>query len=123
MEPVPVQAPLAVHDYGTITDEPLPPRQIPAHLQKPLAPRTARQPARPEAEQPAATAAPKRSLFNIVAGKIRSSMPMAAPAAEAPAMPERVEVAREVQISDPSRRSAAEEAGIEIPTFLRRQSS
>ena len=132
-EPAPMAAPpLATRDYETITDEPIPPRQIPAHLQKPLRPEAPKAPVRPagrpgtlfnDGTAEVAAPAPKRSLFNIVTGKIRGSMPVAA--AEPPPAPvqERVETAREVHVSDPSRRSAAEEAGIEIPTFLRRQSS
>ncbi|HET9018778.1 MAG TPA: cell division protein FtsZ [Acetobacteraceae bacterium] len=72
----------------------------------------------PPAPAPAPTAAPRRSIFNIVTGAIRG-----APAAEAPAAPRTEPVApRETTRAD-VRQTAGEEMQIDIPAFLRRQSS
>ena len=82
--------------YDMDLDEPpAPPRQIPPHLQQPLRPlaqaaeaaRSARPGsglfAEPPRGEPAAPP-PRRSLFGIVTGAIRSSLPAAAAPAEAP---------------------------------------
>lgn len=120
-----------------LDEPPLPPRQIPQHLQQPLrpqapaprpAPRAAEpkpQPARPAlfAEQTAAPT-PRKSLFGIVTGAIRGHM------SEPPAEPTaaRAEPQYTSPTHDPepprtqSRPSGGEEIGIEIPAFLRRQS-
>ncbi len=120
--------------HHEIDDAPLPPRQIPAHLQQPLRPQG--QPQRPAARtadaRPAPAKqnlfaeapppAPRKSLFGIVTGAIRGhTAPEPAPEPQA-----RVEPHYEAQPRDeapaPRRPSASEEIGIEIPAFLRRQS-
>ena len=131
------RAPDAPTPSFEIDDAPLPPRQIPAHLQQPLRPQASplQRPASRQAEaKPAARAAlfggdapvpapaPRKSLFGIVTGAIRGH------AAEQPTTHQepRVDVqppapTREAQ--QPSvRQTASDEIGIEIPAFLRRQS-
>ena len=77
--------------------------------------------AAPSESPPAAIPpAPRNSLFGIVTGAIRRTMPSAAPSGEAaraePQLPPAVEA--------PSVRPASpEEIGLDIPAFLRRQSS
>ena len=74
-----------------------------------------------EAPAPAPTSAPpRRSIFNIVTGAIRG-----APAAEAPAPAPRTEpvATREAPTRADVRQTAGEEMQIDIPAFLRRQSS
>ncbi len=123
-----------------IDDAPLPPRQIPPHLQQPLRPQPAPRPAQRAAEprqtpprpglfneppraEPAP--APRKSLFGIVTGAIRGH------AAEAPHAPE--PLVQEASYGEPpqpradagrgaQRPAGGEELGIEIPAFLRRQS-
>jgi cell division protein FtsZ len=118
-------------------DVPSPPREIPAHLRQPLRPLAA--PAKPRAgsrspglfaDPPRGEAAPpppRRSLFGIVTGVIRQSMPSAAPHAEAPPAPEPVSAGGQEAGGEPSRARVrpadGEEIGIDIPAFLRRQSS
>jgi cell division protein FtsZ len=119
-----------------IEEAPLPPRQIPPHLQQPLRPQTSplqRNAARPVeakpaakpglfAEQAAPAPAPRKSLFGIVTGAIRGH------AAEQPAAhPEpRVEPQAMTAPRDSAqpqvRQTPSDEVGIEIPAFLRRQS-
>ncbi len=124
-----------------IDDAPLPPRQIPPHLQQPLRPQPAARPATPRVaeprqptarqglfnEPPRAEPAPvaRKSLFGIVTGAIRGH------AAEAPHAPE--PMVQEASYAEPpharaetsraaTRPAGSEELGIEIPAFLRRQS-
>ena len=119
--------PVAAHSFE-IEEAPLPPRQIPAHLQQPIRPMAAARPVvrtpdpkpvgKPGLFTEAPPPAPRKSLFGIVTGAIRGH------AHEAAAEPVRVEpqqasAPREMQ---PSRPGASEEVGIEIPAFLRRQS-
>ena len=117
--------------YEVVTEQPLPPRSIPTHLQQPLKPQTPpakpRPAARPPglfAERPAGEAPvppPRRSLFGIVTGRLRASLPTAAPAA----------AAAEPQLSDPPQEpprspaptAAVDEMALDIPAFLRRQTS
>jgi|GEM_PF-417987 len=138
-EPIVAQPALLMRDVEVISDdEPAPRRQIPEHLQKPLKPETAK-PARPAGsglfnlapEKKAEVAPPtgqRRSLFNIVTGAIRGGLPLAG-GHHAEAVPQQTPhapVVAEESLTTTTRtasRSGAEEAGIEIPTFLRRQSS
>ncbi len=151
MEPARSPAPSALRDYEPEPVEISAPRQIPAHLQKPLRPEPAK-PARPAnrsgglfSSQEASAAPPPaaaptsagRSLFNIVTGAIRGKLPLSQPTpVERPVHQERHEAARpeyarpeydydQVQETgrSPARPATTDEAGIEIPTFLRRQSS
>jgi cell division protein FtsZ len=126
------QAPDAAAPSFEIDEAPLPPRQIPPHLQQPLRPQASpmqrsapRQPeAKPAAgkaglfaDQPAPAPTPRKSLFGIVTGAIRGH------AAE-PHQPHQeprdthAAPARQPQV----RQTASDEIGIEIPAFLRRQS-
>jgi cell division protein FtsZ len=123
--------------YDGDLDEPAPsPRQIPAHLQQPL---------RPQAQKPRATGRtgsglfadppraeqappPRRSLFGIVTGAIRSSLPTAAAPADTHASSSSHQDADGYeQAAEPVRANVrpamGEEMGIDIPAFLRRQSS
>ena len=129
--------------YDTELDEtPSAPRQIPAHLQQPLRPQVSAptpQKARPatraaglfaeppRAEQTVPPPPPRRSLFGIVTGAIRGSH-ATAPAAEQAEHPHaRVEPLLEEHESEPLRanvrQAGGDEMGIDIPAFLRRQSS
>jgi cell division protein FtsZ len=137
-EPAETAAP---QGYDMELDEPpAAPRQIPPHLQQPLRPlgavagqrpRTAPRPGSglfadpPRAEQ--APQPPRRSLFGIVTGAIRSSLP-SAPPADAPSHgepphggPAPHEEPEPVRAN--VRPAVGEEMGIDIPAFLRRQSS
>jgi cell division protein FtsZ len=95
------------------------PTMMPPSAPRPAGP--ARAPARPEPRQAAVAtpASPPRSLFGIVTGAIRRGMPAAQPAVE-PARAEPMLEGHEPQAM--VRQSAAEEIGLEIPAFLRRQS-
>ncbi len=130
------RAPDAPMTAFEIDDAPLPPRQIPAHLQQPLRPqasplqRPAARPAdaKPAArpglfagEAPPAAPAPRKSLFGIVTGAIRGH------AAEQPTTHQepRAEVQPATAPRDEQpqvRATSGDEIGIEIPAFLRRQS-
>jgi len=130
-EPVPPAAQLRQHDYQSIAeDAPVKPRGIPPHLQQPVgqpkpAPRQNALFNAPEAAPVAApVAAPKRSLFTMVTGAIRGGLPHAAPQA-APAQPAQpVAYAAEPQESIAEQpRQAGGDDKIDIPTFLRRQTS
>jgi cell division protein FtsZ len=130
----------AAQDYAEETDEeqqpqviddrPLPPRQIPEHLRQPLRPqggppsagdRPARRSGLFADPQAVSTAAPpRRSLFGIVTGAIRNTLPAAHPAA-APEQPQHQEAHEPARAA--VRQAAGDEVGIDIPAFLRRQSS
>ncbi|CAH2599491.1 Cell division protein FtsZ [Rhodovastum atsumiense] len=74
-----------------------------------------------EAAQP-----PRKSLFGIVTGAIRGSLPAqpgAAPATSQRTDPSLHEAPREAPVRANVRQAAGEEMGIDIPAFLRRQSS
>jgi cell division protein FtsZ len=90
----------------------------PAEPTRPAAP--PRAPARtpPAATQPASPPPPRRSIFNLMTGAIRGYDPGAAPRAEPAAREPRPEPVR----AD-VRQTAGEEMQIDIPAFLRRQSS
>jgi cell division protein FtsZ len=117
-----------------IDEAPLPPRQIPPHLQQPLRPQTSplqRNAARPVEAKPGhkpglpsepAPAAPRKSLFGIVTGAIRGHAAEQAAAHQEPRMePQTMAPPREAPQAQ-VRQAASEEIGIEIPAFLRRQS-
>ena len=118
-QPLPQQRPLEQRQSEPAhtvieLDDPLPPRQIPPHLQQPLKPlqqprAAAPRPAPARVEPPAP---PRKSLFGIVTGAIRGHAPE-----EAAPEPSFVEPAKPVP-----RAGGSEELGIEIPAFLRRQS-
>ncbi len=106
-------------------------------VETPAAPRPAMRPAQPArasvqyGEDHGAEAAPhtgRKSLFGIVTGAIRGSLPAAAQAgAQGPALridPSLHDGPRESLVRANVRQAAAgEEVGIDIPAFLRRQSS
>ena len=126
-------AQLRQHDYPTISDDmPAKPRGIPPHLQQPVgqAKPAARQNALfnpPEAAPVAApAAAPKRSLFTMVTGAIRGGLPHAAPQASAApvqaASPVTYAAEPQESIAEQPRQAGGDDK-IDIPTFLRRQSS
>jgi cell division protein FtsZ len=137
-QPEPAQA---LHATIEIDEAPLPPRQIPPHLQQPLRPQPAPRPAPRAAEprQPAPRSAlfndgprgepapaPRKSLFGIVTGAIRGHAVEPAPAPE-PAVQQEQGYAeppqpRQEAARPASRPAGGEELGIEIPAFLRRQS-
>ena len=129
-EPTPAAAPqLQVRDYETITDEvAAPPRKIPEHLQRPLRPETAKAAPRQAPlfnhdAAPAVVAPPaKRSLFSMVTGAIRGGLPHAhvAPPAAPPA-PLQHDVHSDYHAE--ATRAPGSDDKIEIPTFLRKQSS
>jgi cell division protein FtsZ len=120
-----------------IDDAPLPPRQIPAHLQQPLRPQASplQRPAsrQPEAkpapraglfasEAPIPAPAPRKSLFGIVTGAIRGHVAELSAAHQEP-RPDVQPAAQTRETPQPQVRPAAsDEIGIEIPAFLRRQS-
>jgi cell division protein FtsZ len=116
-------------------------RPIPAHLQQPVRGDSAktRAPGRPaglfadpprgdsgRAEQPRADAPPpRRSLFGMVTGALRNGLPAAQPHAASP-QPHHHETVMEPAPQAPQanvRPAGGEDMGIEIPAFLRRQSS
>jgi cell division protein FtsZ len=148
LAPAPVAAPMREDEeqaqfamqpqaYDADLDEPAPsPRQIPAHLQQPLRPQaqkpraTGRTGSGLFAEPPRAEQAPppRRSLFGIVTGAIRSSLPTAAAPADVHASSSSHQDAETYeQAAEPVRANVrpamGEEMGIDIPAFLRRQSS
>jgi len=118
-------------------DAPSPPREIPAHLRQPLRPLAAPTKQRAASRSPGLFAdpprgeapppPPRRSLFGIVTGVIRHGMPGASAPAEAPAAPEPVSAGSQEFVAEPTRARVrpadGEEIGIDIPAFLRRQSS
>jgi cell division protein FtsZ len=73
----------------------------------------------PRQAEPAA-AAPSRSLFGIVTGVLRGR---AAPPAQPAVTPARAEPSLEAEPSATVRPAGGEEVGLDIPAFLRRQSS
>ncbi|MCW3477619.1 cell division protein FtsZ, partial [Rhodovastum sp. RN2-1] len=83
----------------------------------------------PRAEATAAPPPPRRSLFNLVTGVIRSGLPTVAPA-EAQPQPQPI-IHQETSLPGHTtetvranvRPAAGDEMGIDIPAFLRRQSS
>jgi len=82
------------------------------------------EPSAPEsAPAPGAAVLPRNSLFGIVTGAIRGAVRQAAPAGE----PNRAEPPMSAQASEQAgasvRPAASDEMGLEIPAFLRRQSS
>ncbi len=120
-----------------LDEPPLPPRQIPPHLQQPLrpqapSPRPTPRAAEPKAQparaglfvEPAPAPAARKSLFGIVTGAIRGHMAEAPAEQPAPrAEPQYASPAREPEpLRAQPRQSGSEEIGIEIPAFLRRQS-
>ncbi len=125
--------------YETVSDAPLPPRQIPAHLQQPLRPQApaAKRPAAPRAgglfaESPRAEASappPRRSLFGIVTGRLRASLPSSANAEPSSHGMSEAEASAEAQPAVPegprahAQPAGGEEMGLDIPAFLRRQTS
>jgi cell division protein FtsZ len=128
----PEQAPPMV-DY--IDEQPLPPRQIPAHLQQPIRPMSQARPAPRAAEPrpaqarhslfseqaPTPAPAPRKSLFGIVTGAIRGHA-AEVPAEPAPRMePQGGEFTQEAPRAQ-VRPAATDDIGLEIPAFLRRQS-
>jgi cell division protein FtsZ len=133
-------APTAVYDVE-LDEAPSPPRQIPPHLQQPLRPQghsPAPQKPRPAtragglfAEAPRAEPAappPRRSLFGIVTGAIRGGQPTAASAEPPAPQPQaRVEPLLEEHDAESAHanvhQTGGDEMGIDIPAFLRRQSS
>jgi cell division protein FtsZ len=159
-QPIPQQRPIeqryaeqqveAPRAYEADLDEaPLPPRQIPAHLQQPLRPQPAPRAgaratesrfAQPkpglfnEAPRSEAPPPPRKSLFGIVTGAIRGhshaeAAPAQPPSTQAPAAPAAAPQEPSFEPSpieardrSPSRAAGGEEMGIEIPAFLRRQS-
>ncbi len=97
---------------------------------RPAAPAPARglfapPPAATPSEAPAAAAPPRNSLFGIVTGAIRRTMPSAPiTAGTTPGEAARAEPQLPPQAEAPSVRPASsEEIGLDIPAFLRRQSS
>ncbi len=74
-------------------------------------------PRAPEAAPPA----PRNSLFGIVTGAIRRSIPMAAAPTPPPGQPAAAQPPAAPAV--PSRPAATDEMGLDIPAFLRRQSS
>jgi len=131
--------------YAPALDEtPAGPRMIPAHLQQPLKPQSAR-PVRPSARPPAgmfndpgrtgtepAAAPPRKTLFGIVTGVFRVSAAPQLPA-EAPRAPSRPEPAAQDHGAGPAaaethpdhggQQIGQDERDLDIPTFLRRQTS
>jgi cell division protein FtsZ len=69
----------------------------------------------PDAEHAMGGAAPSRSLFGLVTGAIRRTLPAGAPAPAGQATADVVSVS--------ARQAAGDEVGLDIPAFLRRQSS
>ena len=144
-------APVAEIEVPVIDETPVPPRQIPPHLRRPLSPMGNTAPAarapetrpvepRPAEARPAArpmsNAEPqptsgKRSLFSIVTGAIRGQATDAnEPVAAAPQPQPQAHAARmEPQMTDytsePARPATrpmpTDDIGVEIPAFLRRQ--
>jgi len=117
------------------------PRQIPAHLQRPLQPlpqasasapkpaprvQTTRGAALPPAPPAPPAPSPRKSIFNIVTGAIRGQIAEPQAAEPAPRMDDSYaepprESVREAR-KPASRQAGGDELGIEIPSFLRRQS-
>jgi cell division protein FtsZ len=105
------------------------PQQPPRPTQRPVEPRIPGRSATLFAEPPPAqppAPAPRTSLFGRVTGAFRGHQPDAQPLA-APAPPAyRAEPAQEFRAEPPRasvRQASGEEGGIDIPAFLRRQSS
>ncbi|MCX7381338.1 MAG: cell division protein FtsZ, partial [Alphaproteobacteria bacterium] len=118
-----------LRDPEPISDDvPPPKRKIPEHLQQPVRTEPARQPPRqnplfnlPEQstrQQPVAPPA-KRSLFSKMTGAIRGGLPHAAPAPLA----EMAHPEVRMDYQGESTRMAGGDEKIEIPVFLRKQSS
>eukprot|EP01037_Dinobryon_pediforme_P009299 gene9299-9380_t len=121
-----------------IDEAPLPPRQIPPHLQQPLRPQASplqRNAARPVEAKPAAKPglfadqaapsappAPRKSLFGIVTGAIRGHAAEQPTAHQEPRVEPLAMTAPREQAQPQVRQAASDEIGIEIPAFLRRQS-
>jgi cell division protein FtsZ len=112
------------------------PRQIPTHLQQPLRPQTTQAKARPNGRNGALFAEPsrpeppppqRRSLFGIVTGAFRgNTVAAAAPqsAAEEPAARPDASLYEAVETVRANVRPAgSDEINLDIPAFLRRQSS
>ena len=131
------RAPDAPAPSFEIDEAPLPPRQIPAHLQQALRPQasplpraSARLPdAKPAggkpglfSDAPVPAPAPRKSLFGIVTGAIRGHTAEPVAVHHEPRVDARMAApARDVQQAQ-VRQTASDEIGIEIPAFLRRQS-
>ncbi len=126
-DPVAVQQPsqmTQVHHHAPAPHAPVPQplRQPSAAFRSPLfaePPRGAEQPL-----PPVPAPAPRSSLFGIVTGALRRSQAAPAPAAQRsePQMAGQPEQAAQVQPA-PEQRAHVEEAGLDIPAFLRRQSN
>ena len=121
-DPVVVQQPqmVPVHQHAPASHAPVPQplRQPSVAFRSPLfaePPRGAEQPL-----PPVPAAAPRSSLFGIVTGALRRSQ--AAPTPATRSEPQMVEQAAQVQPA-PEQRAHVEEAGLDIPAFLRRQSN
>jgi cell division protein FtsZ len=136
--------PLQGYETAVIDDAPMPPRQIPKHLGTPIPmqpprpdPRGQARPAAPRPTLFAAPAAapgpeplpasPRKSIFNIVTGALAGRVTEAVAEQPAPrpdpgyAEPPRAAQARTVE-RQAERQPGGEELGMEIPSFLRRQS-
>ncbi len=127
-EPAPM--PARQSEYPTISDDmPVKPRGIPPHLQQPVGPSKGARPQQsalfnpPEPVAPSAPAAApvRRSLFNLVTGKIRGGLPQAAPQAPAPAPAATYAAEPQEPMAQAPRPGGGED--VDIPTFLRRQTS
>ncbi len=135
-EPAAAQQPREVEPISD--DMPPPKRKIPEHLQQPVGTAQARAeagrkgpqqsplfaaPEQAARVQPMSAAqAPKRSLFSKVTGAIRGGLPHAAPPVQQH-MAEMVQPeVRMDSYAEPTRMAGSDEK-IEIPTFLRKQSS
>jgi cell division protein FtsZ len=124
---MPVEAAPVMHQVGSVptgrpnvvdrfaATMPLTPAAMPLEYMQAAAMQHAA-PARGTAGSAPAPASPPRSLFGIVTGAIRRNV-----AALPPAEPPRAEPVFEAP-QPTVRPSAAEEVGLEIPAFLRRQS-
>lgn len=111
--PEAMQAPATARPIVIDENPPHTPRGVPPHLHQPLKPQID-------------TAPQRRSLFNLVTGAFRNSQPAVAPQEVAEASSARVEP----MLHDPIERSQAsvrpavgDEIGLDIPAFLRRQTS
>jgi len=125
--PAPAPAPAPQPAHGPVTAGPRPGRMSSSLFAEPApltAPARAPQAVAPAAPAPVYTEMPRRSIFQSVTGRLRHSLTPATPAhgdtaGEEPALTEhRAEAARASV-----RQAVGEEVGLDIPAFLRRQSS
>ena len=127
-QPQPALQPAPVHHHAPAPHAPVPQplRQQSAAFRSPLfaePPRGAEQPL-----PPAPAPAPRSSLFGIVTGALRRSQPAAATASAASRSEPQLaagqpEQTAQVQPAQQEQRAHVEEAGLDIPAFLRRQSN